>query len=91
MNKILYDAFYDPEQGMQSSNKLYQKLKDKGITLREVKQFTENQEAHQLNRQPVTVKHYFPITWMYENEIMQVDLADMSDISTTNDNYKWLL
>ena len=32
MNKILYDAFYDPEQGIQSSKELYQKLKDKGIT-----------------------------------------------------------
>ena len=91
MNKILYDAFYDPEEGMQSSTKLYQKLKNKGITLKQVIQFIENQEAHQLNRQPVRVKHYFPITSMYENEIMQIDLADMSDIATTNDNYKWLL
>ena len=91
MNKILYDAFYDPEQGMQSSTKLYRKLKNKGITLKQVNQFIENQEAHQLNRQPVRVKHYFPITSTYENEIMQIDLADMSDIATTNDNYKWLL
>jgi hypothetical protein len=91
MQKLISDTFYDPKYGMQSATKLYNKLRDKGITLKQVKDFIEKQEGYQLNKQPVKVKHYFPIVAKYENEIFQVDLADMSDITTTNSYYRWLL
>ena len=91
MNKLISDTFYDPTYGMQSATKLYKKLKDNGVTLKQIKEFIEKQEAYQVNKQPLRIKNYFPIVGAYENEIFQIDLADMGDISTTNNNYKWLL
>ena len=36
-------------------------------------------------------KNYFPIAAKFKYEILQIDLVDMSDISSTNENYKYLL
>lgn len=91
MYKLIQEAYYDPSIGYQSATKLFHKLKSKGVTLEQIKQFLSKQESTQLHKQPIRVKNYFPIVAKYENEILQVDLADFSDISTTNDNYKWLL
>ena len=57
MQKLISDTFYDPKYGMQPATKLYNKLKDKGITLKQVKDFIEKQEGYQLNKQTVKVKH----------------------------------
>jgi len=91
MNQLIKDTSYDPSSGFQSANKLYQKLKSHGITLQQIKTFLNKQETQQLHKQPIKIKHYFPIVAKYENEIFQIDLVDVSDISSTNDNYKWLL
>ena len=53
--------------------------------------FLEKQDVNQRYKQIKKPKHYFPITAKYENEIMQLDLVDMSNITTTNSGYKWLL
>ena len=91
MHKIIFSAYYDPSVGMQYAKKLYQKLKDKGVTLKQIKDFIAQQEVHQLNKKPTRIKNYFPIVAKYKNEIYQVDLADMSGVASTNSNYKWLL
>ena len=91
MNQLIKDTYYNPSSGFQSANKLYQKLKSHGITLQQIKTFLNKQETQQLHKQPIKIKHYFPIVAKYENEIFQIDLVDVSDISSTNDNYKWLL
>ena len=66
-------------------------MKDKGITRNQIKDFINNQEVHQLHKQQHKITKFIPITADHENEIMQLDMADLSDISTTNSNYKWLL
>ena len=87
----IYNAYYDPKTGFQSVEKLYRKLKDKGITRKQIKDFINNQEVYQLHKQQHKITKFLPITSGHENEIMQLDLADLSDISTTNLNFKWLL
>ena len=93
MNKetLLKESFYSPETGLVSSEKLFKKLKDKGITRKELQEFINKQESYQLHKQPPKVHHYFPIVSDYVNEIIQVDLADFSDISSNNDGYEYLL
>ena len=91
MNELIKETFYNRSTGFQSANKLYQKLKSHGITLQQIKTFLNKQETQQLHKHPFKIKHYFPIVAKYENEIFQIDLVDVSDISSTNDNYKWLL
>ena len=59
MNKIIFSAYYDPSVGMQSAKKLYQKLKDKGVTLKQIKDFIAQQEVHQLNKKPTRIKTTF--------------------------------
>ena len=34
--------------------------------------------------------HYFPITANKENDVIQIDLMDVSNISTKNKNYKYI-
>ena len=87
----IYNTYYNPKTGFQSVDKLYRKLKDKGITRNQIKDFTNNQEVHQLHKQQHKITKFLPITAGHENEIMQLDLADLNDISTTNSNYNWLL
>ena len=44
MQKLISDTFYDPKYGMQSATKLYNKLRDKGITLKQVKDLLRNKK-----------------------------------------------
>lgn len=90
MQELIRNAYYDPSTGLQSAVKLYDKLKDKGITLKQIKDFINSQEVYQLHKTSQKIKKYFPISAGHENEIMQIDLADFSDIYTTNSNYKFL-
>ena len=34
--------------------------------------------------------HFFPITANKENDVIQIDLMDVSNISTKNKNYKYI-
>ena len=66
MNQLIKDTYYDPSPGFQSANQLYQKLKSHGITLQQIKTFLNKQETQQLHKQPIKIKHYFPIVAKYE-------------------------
>ena len=66
-------------------------MKNNGIPYNEVKTFIQQQEPSQLFKQQKHVKYYFPITAKFKYEILQMDLVDMSDIASTNENYKYLL
>jgi hypothetical protein len=88
--QVLRELYYSPT-GSTSVNKLYQKVKHNGITFNEVKNFINNQESHQVFKKIVRPKHYFPIVAKYKHEILQCDLVDMSNISTTNSNVHFLL
>ena len=87
----IYEAYYNLKTGFQWAEKLYTKLKDKGIKRNQIKDFINTEEVHQLHKQQHKITKFSPITAGHENENIQLDLADLSDISTSNSNYKWLL
>ena len=89
--KLLSILYYSPSTQYTSINKLYNKIKHRGITLQEVKDFINRQESTQLFKKQKRIKNYFPIVAKYKHEILQVDLIYMNDLSQSNDNYKYIL
>ena len=89
--KLLFTKFYDPSTRYTSIKNLYDEVKKNGITLNEVITFIRNQETTQVFKKPKRIKNYFPIYAKHKYEILQIDLVDMSDISSVNENYKYLL
>ena len=89
--QLLQILFYSPNTQFTSIKSLYDQVKKRGITYNEVKEFVQKQEATQLFKKQKRIKHYFPIVAKHKYEIMQLDLIDMSDIASANENYKFLL
>ena len=89
--ELIRKSYYDPESGLFSATKLYEKLKSKGITLKQIKDFISKQEVYQIHKKVFKPEIFFPIVAKYPNEIYQIDLMDFSDVSTTNNNYKYIL
>ena len=46
--KLLSVLYYSPSTGISSTKKLYERVKQRGITLQQVKDFISRQEAHQI-------------------------------------------
>ena len=46
--KLLNVLYYSPSTGISSAKKLYEKVKQRGITLEQVKDYISKQEAHQI-------------------------------------------
>ena len=88
---LLSNLFYYPNTQYTIIKSLYDAVKNKGITQAEVRSFLQKQDTTQLFKKPKRIKHYFPIFAKHKYEILQMDLVDMSDISTANKNYKYLL
>ena len=88
--KLLNVLYYSPSTGISSAKKLYEKVKQRGITFQQVKDYISKQEAHQIFKKQSIIKNYFPIVAKYKNEVLQIDLADMSNISSVNDGVKFL-
>ena len=90
---ILKELYYNPTYGLLSENNLYKKAKDKdkNITHALVKEFLNKQEAHQLSKKYIKPKQYIPIIAKYPHEIIQIDLLDLSNLSTTNSYYNFIL
>ena len=61
MNTIIKDTYYDPSTGLQSAKKLFEKLKNKGVKMHEIKDFISKQETHQLNKQPIKINISFQL------------------------------
>ena len=55
----IYKAYYDPKTGFQSVEKLYRKLKDKGIPKNQIKDFINNQEFYQLHKRQHKIKSFY--------------------------------
>ena len=89
--KLMQELYYSPAIQATSLKKLYDKVRDKGITQKQVKEFLDKQESHQLFKKTNRKINFFPIYAEYKNEIFQSDIIDMSNIATANDNYKYLL
>jgi len=57
----LRTLYYDPSTGFKSKKNLYDLVKDKGITKKQVDDFLNSQEVYQLHKKPQKPKHYIPI------------------------------
>lgn len=91
MEELIKSTYYDPTTGLISANKIYQKLKDKGVSLKQIKEFLEKQETSQLYKPVTKQKVFFPIVSYAPFELIQCDVMDMSNIATTNSYFKYLL
>ena len=71
---------------------LYKRAKqDKHITLKDIQKFLKNKYTSQIHKPlPNRHMHFFPITANKENDLIQIDLMDVSIISTKNKNYKYI-
>ena len=91
MEGLIRNTYYDPALGLSSAEKLYRKLKDHGVSRKDIQKFLNEQEGYQLHKKIKRVKHYYPVVSNYPFEIVQVDIADFSDTSSANNGYKYLL
>ena len=89
--KLLNVLYYIPSTGISSPKKLYEMVKQRGITFQQVNDYISKQEAHQIFKKQPRIKNYFPIVAKYKNEVLQIDLVDMSNISSFNDGVKFYL
>jgi len=90
-DKTMFIKYYNPSGQYTSIKNLYDAVKKDGVTLKQTKDFIQKQETTQIFKKPKEIKHYFPIVAKHKYEILQIDLVDMSDISSANENYKYLL
>lgn len=51
-DEYLKSVYYDPAQGLQSATKIYERVKRKGYSLKDVKDFIRKQELAQVSFQP---------------------------------------
>ena len=84
--------YRDPSTGLLGIQNLYRKAKaeNKNVTVKMVKDFLNSQYSKQLHKPIRKLRHYFPITASQDNEAVEIDLMDVSTISTKNNNFKWL-
>src|SRR5690348_11280877 len=78
-DEIIRKSFYDPEIGFQGTDKLFDKLKEQGITRKEIREWRKKQEVYQLHYRKPPVRRFFPIVARDVNHIWQADLMDMGD------------
>ena len=89
----LRDLYYDPVNGYQSREKLYQKAREKGLKVsrREVKEWLETQDTY-TRYKLIVRKHKFQKTYVKElADQIQLDLVDMGKYKHKNRGYYWIL
>ena len=89
--QLLNLLYYSSNSAYNSATKLYDAVKLRGVSYKDVKEWIEKQKSYQLFKKPVRVKKHFPITAGFKNEKWQCDLMDMQDIASANSNYKYNL
>ena len=57
--KLLNVLYYSPSTGISSAKKLYEKVKQRGITFQQVKDYISKQEAHQIFKKQPRIKIIF--------------------------------
>lgn len=86
---ILKALWYDPSTGFIGRDKLYAKVKDKGISRRKVMDWLKKQETYQLHKPTHKTKDINSIIPTKEGEYLQVDLVDITNFKTGA--FNWLL
>lgn len=88
---VLKQTYYNPKEGLISLDKLYQKVKDKGISRDQVRKFIKSQAVAQIHKPINKKRDYIPITSPAPNNIYQADLIDLKKLSHFNSGYKYIL
>lgn len=93
MEQIIKDAFYNPQTGFGSSQKLYQKLKRKHptITLNQIRIFIKSQETNQIHTKQKKSIDTQNQTISYGFGELQIDLFDLSIYQAQNKKYRYIL
>ena len=89
----LRDIYYNPSEGYQSAEKLYQKAKANGVSVsrRLVKEWLETQDTYTRHK-PLVKKHKFQKTFVKDlADPIQLDLVDMGKYASKNKGYRWIL
>ena len=85
---VLTKIYYDPKTGFIGARKLYEKVKSRGITYRQVVKFLKNQEVSQITN-PIVKKSSFPIYGKIGS--FQADLIFYNKYKVQNRGYNILL
>ena len=89
----LRNIYYDPAEGYQSREELYQKAKEKGLKIsrRVVKEWLETQDKY-TRYKPIVRRHKSQKTYVKElTDQIQLDLVDMGKYKHKNKGYYWIL
>ena len=89
----LRNIYYDPSEGYQSAEKLYQKAKEKGLNVsrRAVRDWLKTQDTYSRYK-PIVRKHKYRKTYVKNlADQMQLDLVDMGKYGNKNKGYRWIL
>ena len=89
----LRDIYYDPSEGYQSAERLYQKPREKGLNIsrKMVREWLKTQDTY-TRYKPVVRKHKYLKTFVRNlADQMQMDLVDMGKYGNKNKGYRWIL
>ena len=83
----------NPKIGLSNITELHRKAKiqNKDITKKQIKDALAKNYSSQIHSRVPKINHYYPITSSQQNDVIQIDLMDISNVSSTNNNYKWLM
>ena len=87
------EKLYKNSKTISGLTELHKRAKQqyKNITIKDVKEFLKNKYTSQIHKPlPSRHMHFFQITANKENDVIQIDLMDVSNISTKNKNYKYI-
>ena len=85
--------YYDPSEGYQSAEKLYQKAKEKRLSVsrRLIREWLKTQDTY-TRYKPAIRKHKFQKTFVKDlADQIQLDLVDMGKYKNKNKGYYWIL
>lgn len=87
----LASIYYDPATGLSSVEAMYKRVKELGIKLSraEISDFISKQETNQVFHRR-KVKHYYPLISYSPFSRVQIDLADVSQLTHWNSGVKFL-
>jgi hypothetical protein len=87
----LASIYYDPATGLSSVEAMYKRVKELGIKLSraEIADFISKQETNQVFHRR-RVKHYYPLISYSPFSRVQIDLADVSQLTHWNSGVKFL-
>ena len=88
MDNLLRSKYYDPKTGFVSAQKLWEKVRDKGVTLKQVQQWLNNQESVQVSKE-VRRKEGFKIVGSKGD--WQADLTFYPQYKGSNNGYETIL